>query len=269
MIVCKICNSDMSLVCKSSKDKYFKCKYCRFWECRTLDEQEIYASYDDYSVGDKGYIDNRKIRVKEAKRILQHKFNCISLNNDIKSFLDIGCSEGFYVEAAEQLGLDSCGIDVPSPNNDRCRELGLNVLSTDEKLPERAYDFLLLRHTIEHIPFFIDVIQSYLHLLSDNGVLCIETPNQGGLFTALTAPSLTNDRFLRHLYPPTHVNGFEPKTYRALAKKLGLNVEKIITYSGASPDWFPNYQGTSLKRFAHNFSAKLGRGENIAAFLKK
>ena len=75
MIVCKICNSDMSLVCKSSKDKYFKCKNCRFWECRTLDEQEIYASYDGYSVGDKGYIDNRKIRVKEAKRILKRKFN--------------------------------------------------------------------------------------------------------------------------------------------------------------------------------------------------
>ena len=124
-------------------------------------------------------------------------------------------------------------------------------------------------YCIEHIPFFIDVIQNYLSLLSDNGVLCIETPNQDGLFLSLTRGSLTNDRFLRHLYPPTHVNGFEPKTYKMLAKKLGLNVEKIITYSNASPDWFPNYQGSNLKRFAHNFSAMVGRGENIAAFLKK
>jgi hypothetical protein len=71
--------------------------------------------------------------------------------------LDVGCSEGFYVEAASLLGFDSYCVDVASPNNDHCRDIGLNVYSLDMELPIIKLDFIFFRHTIEHLPDFLDM----------------------------------------------------------------------------------------------------------------
>jgi hypothetical protein len=78
------------------------------------------------------------------------------------------------------------------------------------------------------------------------------------------------DRFLGHLYPPTHVNAFEEKTFRYVARALEMRPRKIMTYSQASPDWtLGQYIGPRTKKLFHNCSAQIGLGENIAAFLVK
>lgn len=271
-IICKVCSTPYDLFDHNNTYMFFRCPNCAFWDARYTDGREIYTDYTDYKIGNDSFIvDDRASRVLEAKKILKNKFDLIE-KFEPKTFLDIGCSEGFYVEAARDLNIDAWGIDVPSKNNDRCKYLGLNVLSTSEwnLLDNKRFDFILLRHTVEHIPEFIPLIRRAKKLLSNKGILCIEVPNQDGLLIKLTRNNITGGRFLRHLYPPSHVNAFEKTTFKYLAISVELQLILLKTYSQSSKFWWMGeYSGGIIKKSIHNVTAALGMGESIVAMYSK
>lgn len=49
------------------------------------------------------------------------------------------------------------------------------------------------------------------------------------------------DRFCRELYPPTHVCGFTPKTFRHLDKMFGLKLIKLSTHDAVNRNWCYTY----------------------------
>ena len=188
------------------------------------------------------------------------------------NFLDIGCSEGFYVQAAKSLGWDAFGVEVAGKRVEHAKSRGLNIFSFEEYSEKLDFfDFVLVRHVIEHVPEFLEVIKSALRQTKDGGVVCIETPNQKGLITLTKRHKLLGDRFLGHLYPPTHIHAFEPKTYLKIAKKLNVKSLLVTTYSPADSEWFfiSNYHESYYKKFIHKLITYFGMGENICAIYLK
>ena len=138
---------------------------------------------------------------------------------------------------------------------------------------QNKFDFIMFRHTLEHIPDFMDVLRQALPLLKEDGVLCIETPNQESLVQRIRGYKVRDERFLADLYPPTHINAFCRRSYKAIANTLHLDVAQCLTYSPGDPKWFgrsgykSRYRG--FKAVIHGLCTQAGMGLNIAVFLKK
>jgi 2-polyprenyl-3-methyl-5-hydroxy-6-metoxy-1,4-benzoquinol methylase len=209
---------------------------------------------------------------KEAECIMKYKIKLAKIRAGGKVFLDIGCSEGVYVYAMQVLGWDAYGLEVDSAKIKRAKERSLNVQPVgNNSFDKQSIDFILIRHVIEHDPSFMAMLEQAVMLLNPDGLLCIETPNQASFKSYLVRRRVTAGRFLAHLYPPHHINAFEPKTLKLIGAKLGLSLMKINTYSPADKNWvFASlYTKTGLIPAVHKMTAMINLGENIAAFFTK
>lgn len=159
---CNICHSEMKHFTESSKSVFYRCPKCSFCVGQRKDgiKDFSYEEYETFDAGE-GTFDDKVI---EAKYILQTKFNLI--NCVPNSFLDIGCSEGVFVEAYRQLyqGGRCAGIEVSKSKIERAKEKNLDV-GTYGEIHEK-YNFVLLRHVIEHMEksreFYENIMDQYV-----------------------------------------------------------------------------------------------------------
>ena len=192
-----------------------------------------------------------------------------------ESFIDVGCSYGEYVNAAESLGIKAIGIEIDSYKVEYAEARGLKIIRADlthDRLGLPKAEFILLRHVIEHIFDFLNFMDGVISLLQPEGILWVEVPNQGSIVNKIKAHQenfLNDERFRGALYPPTHINGFEKNTMRYLGKKLNLKLDKIITYSYYDPKWFLDKIPLTWKGRMLTFLSTIGMGENMAIIYKK
>ncbi len=185
-------------------------------------------------------------------------------------FLDVGCSEGVYVAAAAQLGWEATGSEIDPAKIRRAEARGLDVRHMDfsDCHFRQGFDFILLRHVIEHVAEFVEFVRATSFLLQPDGVLCVECPNQASIDARLHRRTLREGRFLGNLYPPSHIHAFEPRTLYKLGGKLGLRCQLLMTYSRSDRDWFlpPFYEGSGVKALAQVLAASCRLGGNLAVF---
>lgn len=273
-MVCDCCGAELRLFTKSKHWQYWKCPSCGFWTTRTLEGAFPSFEYNNYQTFDRDADAGWETMVNEAEIIMRHKFSIICKRGG-GTFLDVGASEGVYVCAAARLGWDAHGFEVDREKVVRAQKRGLQVveLAYDNPAYQNRFDFIMFRHTLEHIPNFMDVLQQALPLLREDGVLCVETPNQESLINCIRGYKVRDERFLADLYPPTHINAFCRQSYEAVANTLRLDVAQCLTYSPGDPKWFGHSgYGNGYRRFKviiHGLCARVGMGLNIAVFLKK
>ena len=100
-VTCPLCQGRVVELClKSESWRFFRCRRCGYWTSRGLDYGWPINRYDDApdftsSEGD------RSQHGDFWQRIMREKFYLAGMKRG--SFLDIGCSEGLYVEAAAAL----------------------------------------------------------------------------------------------------------------------------------------------------------------------
>jgi len=273
MLTCPVCNSDMHLFSQSTKYLFFNCRRCGFWTSRYIDFKMPYFEYEkapDFVGRENGTFEKR---ICAAKRSLSYYFSLIGLIP--KSFIDVGCSYGEYVGAAKSLGIKAFGIEVDSYKVECAKSYGLNVIKKDLVHDEFEFPkakFILLRHVIEHIPEFLNLMEKASDHLEGGGILWVEVPNQGSIVNKIKANEgkvLHDERFRGALYPPTHINGFTKNTMHYIGKRLNLKVKRIITYSFYDDKWSlekiqVTYKGAILK-----FLSEIGLGENIAVIYQR
>lgn len=268
-IACACCDSGLAQLDVASDEwRFFRCRHCGYWTARTVEGKWPTAHYDDTPTFDYKPEDNWSQIVRQGMTILARKFDLS--NKAAGVFLDVGSSEGVYLEAARQLGWYSVGVEIDQPKVLRSREKGLHVVSRFEDVSVRA-DFILMRHVIEHVAEVGGFIRQAAKLLNENGNLCIEVPNQSSVTSLLSRRRLRGGRFLGELYPPTHIHAFEKRALAALGRKCELQTTRIVTYSRADRTWFLPSQrrGSALRRIAQRSFAGLGHGGNIAAFYSR
>lgn len=218
---CLICNNPMKTIARGVKWDYYKCSDCNWYMTKSKEEDGGSMDYEHYETFDNSIMDFDQL-VVDAERILRHKFDLI--NRYPSTFLDIGTSEGVFVKAYNNLlNTDvGMGVEVSYSKIARGRERGLNIVHFDA-LEGRQFEFILLRHVIEHIENPKEYLRHIIRFLTVDGILCIETPNNDSWLQKIKGihiNDIAQGIYVRELYPPVHVCGFTPKSL----KKLGGGV---------------------------------------------
>ncbi len=229
-----------------------------------------------------------KIRRRlEARRALSW---CRDLPDDAR-ILDVGCGDGFHLGLLREFGRPGWKLEGVD-NSDRAiavaEEAGLVVHQgsiEDLNLPESSYDLAILVQTIEHVGNPPAVLSAIRRVLKPGGTVVIVTDN-----TASMDFRIFKGRHWGGYHFPRHWNLFSPETMKALARKVGLEVDSLSTVVSpvnwvysirntlvdfGAPAWLSNRFSlaapVSLSAFTvfdmiHQFA---GRGALIRAILKR
>lgn len=104
---------------------------------------------------------------------------------DSASILDVGFGQGKYLDLAKAIGYKTYGIDVnESYVNESIKNGHLCYLISEIDKIDTKFEVVLMSHIIEHLQpsEIISVIEKYISLLGDNGILIIASPVLGERF---------------------------------------------------------------------------------------
>jgi len=142
--------------------------------------------------------------------------------------LDVGCSHGYFLEAAQASGWEAVGVEVNPRAVEAARARGLDVRLGDlcgQAFEEVSFDAVTLLDLLEHTRDPRAVLAACHRVLRPGGLLVVTTPDVGGL-----VPRVTYGLFGRtlgawgHPTPPGHLVEFSGRTLRRLLEAEGFEV---------------------------------------------
>lgn len=135
------------------------------------------ATYDaNYSDAYIRKADKKLKRCRGWVQRLQRRFGATG------RWLDVGCSAGFVVRAANDAGFDAHGVELePDAVRYGREQLGLGTLRCGtleaQGYAAGSFDVISLYDVIEHVPDLHRLVDELHRLLADAGVVEIRTPN--------------------------------------------------------------------------------------------
>jgi 2-polyprenyl-3-methyl-5-hydroxy-6-metoxy-1,4-benzoquinol methylase len=240
---CNVCEGEqISFLVDKDGHSVFQCKSCGL--AFTNPQPESIAEQYDSSYFDL-YRCRRAFRIKRGDTRLR----AIELIREPGRILDIGCSLGYFVEAANARGWQGSGIEISSCASEEARQLGLDVRTgvlEDAAYPDAAFDCVTVWDVIEHVPDPTKHMIEMRRILADGGLVVIGTPNLGHVSFKMKRENW------RHLKPAEHIYYFQKSSICALLEKTGFDVVYPPVFGGRS---FAGSFGASVRcaisRFVH------------------
>ena len=141
--------------------------------------------------------------------------------------LDIGCSTGELLYAAQKRGFDCWGVE---PNKwaweFATKKRGLRVINKELKslsFQSGFFDVVSCMEVIEHIPDPLGGLQEINRILKDDGVLVLSTPNFG------CADSQARGMNWKHNKPWEHIYLFDYARLQKMLDLAGFSINDIKT----------------------------------------
>jgi len=236
---CSICgqrNIKEVLTCLNTHGRYVVDKEEKFLlfrclSCSTLfPAKEIGVDYFD-KYYDSGYYDTKKENNDVLRwifrRIYKKKENYIlsyfKKKNSI-SLLDMGCGTGEFLINLKSDRFRKYGIEINYDGFRACKDKNLDVFNQDVTMIDfkgKKFDVITLWHVLEHLSNPRDVFGRLKNILSDDGIIIVQTPN----------PRSLGFRYGRenwfHLDSPRHLNIFDKKSVNYLCKLSGLKIVRV------------------------------------------
>lgn len=200
-----------------------RCTNCSLISTQPIPSQKkLDAYYRNFSFDD-GFSFEKNLRI-DAKRSLE---SLRRLGFRKGELLDIGCGAGFFMDEARKKGWNTTGIDTAKiPVNFARKKLKLNAIQKDFNLyiTKQKFDIVSLQQVIEHLSNPNELLVKMKTLLTDNGAVCISTPNiNSWLYKTL------KERF-NYFIPPEHLVYYSPETLKKILEKNGFEVINVTTY---------------------------------------
>jgi len=215
--VCNICESDdtCAYVQSSGLDVWI-CNECgtAFTHPQPIDLGTQYdSSYFEL------YARRRVFRLKRACKRLRK----IELLMPPGRLLDVGCSLGYFVEAANARGWDGYGMEISDYAAKVAADNGLKVKPgnlEDACYPDGFFDCVTMWDVLEHVPDPTAHMLEVKRILKPGGLVVVGTPN----FSHPIAKRKMKDGSTgwRHFKPQEHVFYFTPPSLRKLYAKCGF-----------------------------------------------
>jgi len=140
--------------------------------------------------------------------------------------LDIGSSEGLFLEAAQARGWEACGIDLNAEVVETCRGRGLRVDMGELGAiphPDETFDVVNARHVLEHDIEVYRSLAEIRRVLKPGGLLLAEVPNAA-------SPKVRRRRgTYAGFWMPDHMVCFTRPTLARLMRWAGL--EPVSTFA--------------------------------------
>ncbi len=229
---CPTCGSkESNLEMEKDYMKIVRCRDCDLVYVNPVFDfdhyKKIYANEDYQEIMSELQEASHDYRVKRFGNERVEIMNRFIGGNKTAKYLDVGCSTGFVVEAARNVGWDSMGIDLnPSAIKFGIKEKNLNLqnISLEElDIKEHSFDAISLFEVIEHLTNPIEILQKAITSLKDNGILFIYVPNYDSAFRILLGKEA------HFIWPTHHLNYYTPKTIMNLLERLGMKIELLVT----------------------------------------
>jgi 2-polyprenyl-3-methyl-5-hydroxy-6-metoxy-1,4-benzoquinol methylase len=159
-----------------------------------------------------------------------------TIGTEPRSFLDIGCGNGRYMDVFAKRGISKSSIYGLELSDSQIKELQLKGykafkrrVEDCEEIPPGSIDLATMFHVIEHVADPIAVIERIGTWLSDGGHLVIETPNIDSIDARIFQRS-----FWGGYHIPRHWTLFNETSLRRLFETAGLKVIGVSYETGHS-----------------------------------
>lgn len=221
---CPVCDSSKYIsIFNKSGGTYAKCSECTMifvnpvFKDKALDEY-----YKNLNTGQAIIVENESNFYRE---IYSKGLEAITKSIKKGKLLDIGCSSGFFLDIAKKNGWETYGIEPGEIEAKMCEKKG-HILYT-KKLEDLdldiKFDVITLWDVFEHLPDGKKQLKLFKSKLSPNGVIFMQIPNSNGF-----APRILREKC--NMYDGVeHVNIYNPKTMKLIAKKMGLKIMHLET----------------------------------------
>lgn len=215
-----------------------KCRKCGLVYANPRATYKKYEEYYSNIYPHKGLTDIKNIieYMKPFKEHYRDYFRDLNSKMTPGKFLDVGCSIGSMVQAAEELGWEGYGIELSKEYHDYAiNVIGLmNIYRGDIFSPQfqdNFFDHIYAWHVIEHVPDAKEFLREIQRILKPEGGLVIGTPHINGFHTK-TNYSLKR---LRSAYPKQvtvdhHAYEFTPKTIKRMLNDCDFRIISLECY---------------------------------------
>lgn len=187
--------------------------------------QKLYSFEAGYQ---KDAADNHSSEVKFHTKAAQLSYAALSRHRSRGKLLDVGCSAGFFLKEAHAHGWETYGIEYsPDTAAVAAKHPGLHIqIGTLEaaQYEPKSFDVVTLWDVIEHVPDPLHTMQGVHHVLKDDGLVAISTPNIDGLFPQLSYRVAKRLDYWPHPEPPHHLMQFSGQTLGLLLARAGFEI---------------------------------------------
>ena len=157
-----------------------KCKNCKLLSLYPIPtEEELENIYADYlNTSNRCEVEHQRVN------IYREKLRKLTQYTSGKRLLDIGAGLGTFIKCAKEFGFQAVGIEYEKEQCKNARErynidlIDRDVESIHKSLPRAAFDVINMNHVLEHVRSPRKLLEICYSLLSADGILLIEVPNQ-------------------------------------------------------------------------------------------
>lgn len=164
---------------KAGETPYVRCRHCGLVQLASAPPAAALTEIYENRAALQGYLDTRTDPVTRFRheRILAH----VEQWGRRGRLLDVGCSDGRFLEVARDAGWEVEGVDASAMFLREAEKLVGPVVhhGTIEtvNLPSERFDAINMSHLFEHVPDQRSLLRRAKELLKRGGVLAISTPN--------------------------------------------------------------------------------------------
>lgn len=222
---CPLCNSTENIVA-GTKDKLeiSLCENCGLYFVSPMPcDEELHNFYQDYEPGE---VYRKKIYKKTLTAMAKILRAGFYIENNSKTFLDVGCNIGIVANAGRILGYQATGIDLDKVSinvaKDRfARSKFLASSPIEYSKTEHSFDLVFCTEVIEHTPHIIEFAKSLRKLTKTGGVLYLTTPDANHWKVPKDFVSW------KEVKPPEHIIWFNKSNISRLLGDAGFEIQKI------------------------------------------
>jgi SAM-dependent methyltransferase len=221
---CPVCNSENnSMVLESDGGKYVRCHKCKMIFLNPVLSDTYLNLY--YSTN---HADQALAHASEKDfydKIYSLGFeNCKKLAN-IDSVLDIGCSDGAFLDLVRDEGCKTFGVELNEKELLQARTKSHTIWAGSAfDIPEESkFDLISLWDVFEHIKDGKGLLKLLSSHLNPNGVIFLQVPNSGSLAARILREECNMFDGIEH------VNLYDKNTISRAAESVGLRVANIYS----------------------------------------
>lgn len=162
------------------------------------------------------------------RNIFRKRFLLIEKFTGGKKVLEIGCSNGIFLDLFKENGWETWGVE-PSKNAFVARNKGHNILNDvfeNANFPKDTFDLVVMNHTMEHMENPGTVLKKIYNILKIGGVVFVDVPNYGSLLSKIMGSRWP------YLLPKEHKWQFTKESLSRIFKEGGFQILHWESRSG-------------------------------------
>ena len=171
------------------------------------------------------------------------------------NILEIGCSAGYFLESVKPFVKAAFGSEWDENNSNYAKKKGFEIKKNPEDFG-MEFDKIFMFHVLEHIKDAVDYLSRLKDVLSDDGTLFIEVPNN----TDILLTDYDIQEFRDFYYQSAHLWNFNEKSLGYVLEKAGYEADilHIQRYDLSNHIvWLKDKKPGGLGRFNNIFTETL------------